>query len=220
MRLGSVNITAANSTSFVPFGAIDTPGQGETVSGTVNNWGWVLVRGSAKAYPPFGSVSVVIDGVMLGSPSLWVERADIVAVFPESIYSGVKNAVGLFTFDSRTYANGVHTISWVVTANNGLAEGIGSRYFTIQNASGAMTTAQADPFVVDSPAGRWSGPLQGRSVRTAGAIDERAPVRIATGYQPTPIATQLAGWTAFRLDALGRARRDQRRGRDRRLSRG
>ncbi len=141
VRLGSVNITAANSTSFTPFGAIDTPGQGETVSGTVNNWGWVLVRGSAKAYPPFGSVAVVIDGVMLGSPSLWVERADIVAAFPESIYSGVKNAVGHFTFDSRTYANGVHTIAWVVTANNGLAEGIGSRYFTIQNASGAMTSS-------------------------------------------------------------------------------
>ena len=188
VRLGSVNITGANSTSFVPFGAIDTPGQGETVSGTVNNWGWVLVRGSARAYPPFGSVSVVIDGVLLGSPSLWVERPDIVALFPESIYSGVRNAVGLFTFDSAAYANGVHTIAWVVTANNGLAEGVGSRFFTIQNASGAATSARVDPFVVGPPPGRSSGPLLGRSVRSAGAIDDGAPVRMSTGYRTAPSA--------------------------------
>lgn len=182
--IGSVNITAANSTSVTPFGAIDTPGQGETVGGTVNNFGWVLVRGSAKAYPPFGSVSVVIDGVVVGAPGLWVERADIVAVFPESTYSGVKNAVGLYTFDSTAYANGVHTISWVVTADNGLAEGVGSRYFTIQNANAALTTARATPFVIESPTGKWSGPLHGRSVRTAGPIDERAAVRATTGFSP------------------------------------
>ena len=197
--LGSANITAANSTSFKPFGAIDTPGQGETVSGMVNNFGWVLVRGSAKAYPPFGSVSVVVDGVVLGSPGLWVERPDIVAVFPESIYSGVKNAVGLFTFDSTAYANGVHTISWVVTANNGLAEGIGSRYFTIQNASAALTIASADPFVIESPAARHSGPLMGRSVATAALIDDRAPVRISTGYSRTGLgfSSDLIGLSRF-----------------------
>ncbi|MDQ3488165.1 MAG: hypothetical protein M3468_10590 [Acidobacteriota bacterium] len=197
VALGSVNITAANSTSFKPFGAIDTPGQGETVSGMVNNFGWVLVRGSAKAYPPFGSVSAVIDGVIVGSPGVWAERPDIVAAFPESTYSGVKNAVGLYTFDSTAYANGVHTISWVVTADNGLADGIGSRYFNIQNASAALTSASANPFVVESPSSPWAGPLLGRSVRAAGHIDDRAAVRMTRGYGRTSLASgaELHGWS-------------------------
>ncbi|HVJ26880.1 MAG TPA: Ig-like domain-containing protein [Vicinamibacterales bacterium] len=196
--LGSVNITATNSTSFKPFGAIDTPGQGETVSGIVNNFGWVLVRGTARAYPPFGSVSVVIDGVIVGSPGVWGERADIVAAFPESIYSGVKHAVGLFNFDSTAYANGVHTISWVVTANNGLADGIGSRYFSIQNASGATTGAAITPFVVETPVSGWAGPLLGRDLRTAGKIDERAAVRVSTGWRQTSLAQRtLPGWSRY-----------------------
>jgi hypothetical protein len=29
--------------------------------------------------------------------------------------------------------NGVHTISWVVTDDAGVSDGIGSRYFTVQN---------------------------------------------------------------------------------------
>jgi hypothetical protein len=37
------------------------------------------------------------------------------------------------------YADGVHTIAWVVTDNLGRASGIGSRYFTIQNGSAPVT---------------------------------------------------------------------------------
>ena len=40
--LGSRRIVAANSTSVKPFGTIDTPGQGETVSGSIVNFGWAL----------------------------------------------------------------------------------------------------------------------------------------------------------------------------------
>ncbi len=35
-------VTVANDTIAKPFGAIDTPGQGATVSGTLNNFGWAL----------------------------------------------------------------------------------------------------------------------------------------------------------------------------------
>src|SRR4029079_8918227 len=39
--LGSRTITCTNSTATAPFGAIDTPAQGETISGTAyNNFGW------------------------------------------------------------------------------------------------------------------------------------------------------------------------------------
>jgi sugar lactone lactonase YvrE len=41
--LGSKTITVDNANATKPFGAIDTPGQGETIGGTSYlNWGWVL----------------------------------------------------------------------------------------------------------------------------------------------------------------------------------
>jgi len=56
--LGTRTFTASNSTAALPFGAIDTPGQGETVSGVITNWGWALtpqpgnipVDGSTPSY--------------------------------------------------------------------------------------------------------------------------------------------------------------------------
>ena len=45
-------------------------------------------------------------------------------------HSGVGSALGVLAFDSSTLTNGVHTIAWVVTDNQGAADGVGSRYFT------------------------------------------------------------------------------------------
>jgi hypothetical protein len=54
--LGSKTIACANSLSATPFGAIDTPGQGETVGGIAYaNFGWVLAPAPAFADPPNGA---------------------------------------------------------------------------------------------------------------------------------------------------------------------
>jgi hypothetical protein len=150
-----------------PFGAIDTPEQGATVTGSHNNFGWVLVRGPAVASPALSagaSVRVVIDGVVVGSPSGWTSRGDLTALFPASTYPGVSHALGVYTFNSAAYANGVHTIAWVVTANNGQADGIGSRFFTVVNSGGALTAA-GDPFALAGPAVVTPGDDFGRSAR-------------------------------------------------------
>ena len=63
-------ITMANDTIAKPFGAIDTPGQGQTVSGTLANFGWVLTPdpGTGILMPTDGStMSVFIDGVSVGT---------------------------------------------------------------------------------------------------------------------------------------------------------
>jgi len=44
--------------------------------------------------------------------------------------------VAYFYLDTTQYENGLHTIAWSVTDNAGNTDGIGSRYFTIQNLSG------------------------------------------------------------------------------------
>jgi hypothetical protein len=144
--LGSKTITCTNSTATRPFGAIDTPAQGETVNGaTYNNFGWVLVRGPALAYPPYGTVQVVIDGIFGASPGGWTSRSDLTALFPAATYPGVTNALGVASLDTTTLTNGVHTIAWVVTADNGQADGIGSRYFTVANGSSLVGSGFTAP---------------------------------------------------------------------------
>jgi hypothetical protein len=59
-------ITMTNDTIAKPFGAVDTPAQGGTVSGTYANFGWALTPddGSGIEIPTTGSTMVVfIDGV-------------------------------------------------------------------------------------------------------------------------------------------------------------
>jgi hypothetical protein len=132
--LGTKTITCDNADSVAPFGAIDTPGQGEVVSGVVNNFGWVLSPGLRRSDPPGGgTVTVYVDGVPVGSPAGWASRDDLSALFPVSQYSGVNTALGVFALDTTKLANGLHTIAWVVTDNFGVTSGIGSRFFTVSN---------------------------------------------------------------------------------------
>jgi hypothetical protein len=140
--LGTRTITCANATANRPFGAIDTPAQGETVSGLVNNFGWVLTPGgAARADPPGGgTVTVIIDGIPVGSPAGWTLRTDLTTAFQSGNYAGLDRALGVFTFDSRTLSDGVHTIAWAVIDSDGRADGVGSRYFTVANGT-AMTAA-------------------------------------------------------------------------------
>jgi hypothetical protein len=140
--LGSRTITCDNANATRPFGAIDTPGQGELVSGTVNNFGWVLSRGKVRADPPHGgTVVVLVDGVNRGAPGGWVSRPDLTTLFPDTQYSGVANALGVFGLDTTTLLNGVHTIAWIVTDDQSGQDGVGSRFFTVSNGSGLV----ADP---------------------------------------------------------------------------
>ena len=145
VELGTKTITCANDTATRPFGAIDTPGQGETVSGSsVANFGWVLSRGPALAFPPNGTVQILVDGAFLPqSPVGWTSRADLTMLFPAATYPGVANALGLAAIDSTTLANGVHTIAWIVTANNLEADGIGSRFFSVANGTGGGSVTSA-----------------------------------------------------------------------------
>ncbi|UCH97571.1 MAG: hypothetical protein JSV88_12175, partial [Candidatus Aminicenantes bacterium] len=141
--LGVKTITVDNANAIKPFGAIDTPGQGGTTSGSsFINWGWVLTP-RPNSIPTNGStINVWIDGVNLGHPIYNIYRSDIANLFPG--YANSNGAVGYFYLDTTAYENGVHTIQWTATDNGGNTDGIGSRYFTIQNTGGgAARTAQS-----------------------------------------------------------------------------
>lgn len=76
----------------------------------------------------------------MGGPVYNQYRPDVAALFPG--YNNTNGAGGLFHLDTTPYENGVHTISWTVEDNGGNAEGIGSRYFLIQNTGSSNRTKQ------------------------------------------------------------------------------
>ncbi|MCP5049979.1 MAG: hypothetical protein GY940_22620, partial [bacterium] len=132
----SKSITCDNANAVKPFGAIDTPTQGGTASGSAFlNWGWALTP-QPNSIPTDGStIDVWVDGVNLGHPVYNIYRSDIASLFPA--YANSNGAVGYYYLDTTGYANGVHTIQWTVTDNKGNSDGIGSRYFSITNPLGA-----------------------------------------------------------------------------------
>lgn len=172
--LGRRTITCANNSATQPFGAIDTPTPGQTIAGSVfNNFGWVLSRGKRADVPGGGTVNVVIDGAVVGSPVGWSGRSDLAALFPASLYPGIGNAVGVYTFDTTTLTNGMHTMAWVVIDNQGGAAGVGSRYFRVFNSTATSLTLAPQSMA-----------LQALTLESelGGATRERAAVPARRGY--------------------------------------
>ena len=174
--LGSRIIIAQNATATEPFGAIDTPGQGETIAGSsYANFGWVLSRVRRADPPGGGAVTVFIDGVAVGSPGGWASRPDLSALFPG--YPGINNALGVYTINTLAYANGLHTIAWVVTDNGGVTSGVGSRFFSVFNpGAGSATSA------LFGAAMRPPGPDLGRRVEDLGGRAVTTPVAVREGF--------------------------------------
>jgi len=140
-------ITCTNASATKPFGTIDTPGQGETISGAdYVNFGWALTppAGGSFVIPTNGStITVIIDGAPVGQPTYNQLRNDIATLFPG--YTNSNGAVGFFHLNTTQFANGVHAISWNVFDNAGRGEGLGSRYFTIANSRSASAPQNSSP---------------------------------------------------------------------------
>ena len=138
VTLGSKTIAIDNANAVKPFGAIDTPTQGGIASGSsFTNWGWVLTP-QPNSIPTDGStINVFVDGVNIGNPNYNNYRGDIATLFPG--YANSYGAAGYFSLDTTAYNNGVHTIFWIATDSGGNADGIGSRYFAIQNSGSSRS---------------------------------------------------------------------------------
>ena len=182
--LGSKTITCDNANAVKPFGAIDTPAQGGTASGKFSmNWGWVLTP-QPNHIPTNGStINVYIDGVSEGHPTYNLYREDIASLFPG--YANSNNAVGYFNLDATDFDNGVHTISWTATDSGGNSDGIGSRYFAIQN-TGSDTDRRGEP-----PCSPKFTPCSAKSAAWTPNPDRYGAVGVLKGYRedtaPQPV---------------------------------
>jgi hypothetical protein len=132
ITLGTKSIICDNANATKPFGALDSPAPGGTMSGIS-----ALVQGWALTPPPNNialdgsSIDVYVDGLFLGHPTYNIFRADIASLFPG--YLNSQGAHGYFYLDTTLFENGTHTIQWVAGDDAGNSDGIGSRYFNILN---------------------------------------------------------------------------------------
>ena len=115
--------------------------------------------------PADGStIHVIVDGVNLGNPVYNIYRSDIAGFFPD--YTNSSGAAAYFDLDTTAYDNGLHTIAWSVTDNAGNTDGIGSRYFTIQNSS----NNRQGKITMNTAGHQWD------------AVDVNRPVNFKKGY--------------------------------------
>jgi len=173
VTLGTKTIYCDNANAVKPFGAIDTPTQGGTASGaSFINWGWALTP-QPNYIPTDGStINVYVDGMNLGHPIYNIYREDLATLFPG--YANKNGAAGYFYLDTTAYENGLHTIQWTATDNAGNTDGIGSRYFTIQNTG----SGSDEPL---SSNHQWS--VENKEL-TGIPVDDsyNEPIRFKTGY--------------------------------------
>ncbi|HEY6390477.1 MAG TPA: SBBP repeat-containing protein [Bryobacteraceae bacterium] len=184
--LGTKTITVDNAHAAKPFGTIDTPSQGGTISGSDSvNFGWALTP-QPGIIPINGStITVVIDGVPVGNPTYNQFRSDIANLFPG--YANSMGAVGFFHINTTTLANGVHTISWNVFDNLNRGEGLGSRYFNVLNTGGGGSVAAED--VIDESVAK-------EGVRVLHGLD--------VNRRPDPIAADADGGYSVTMEEVGR----------------
>ena len=131
--LGTRTITCNNQNAVKPFGAIDLPAPGGIASGSnYFNSGWVLTP-QPNHIPADGStINVYVDGVNVGHVQYNVYNEEVAGLFPD--YANSNGAGGYYYLDTTAYDDGVHSIYWTAMDSSGNTHGIGSRYFTIQNA--------------------------------------------------------------------------------------
>jgi hypothetical protein len=181
VTLGTKRITVDNATAFKPFGAIDSPSQGGIASGSnYRNWGWVLTP-PPNMIPNNGStINVWVDGINLGHPAYNIHRSDISSLFPG--YANSNGPGGYFDFDTTAFNNGVHTIQWTASDSGGNSDGIGSRYFTIQNTGSSQSTLTAT---------QNTTALRYRDL-TDVPISSNEPVIFKKGYNDSDIAEDIS----------------------------
>ncbi|MBL0156488.1 MAG: hypothetical protein IPP47_05225 [Bryobacterales bacterium] len=130
-KLGSKTITVDNLHSVKPFGAIDAPAPGQTVSGLFANSGWALTPQPARIPLDGSTVWVNVDGINIANALFGQLRPDVASIFPG--YANSNSSAGQYLLDTTAFSNTMHTMAWIVYDNLGHGDGIGSRFFHILN---------------------------------------------------------------------------------------
>jgi hypothetical protein len=125
---------------------------------------------------PATGVQVSIDSGPLQPVTFGAARSDIAGAFPG--LSNTAGAGGSFVFDTTALTNGTHTIGWLVTDDCNRADGIGSRFFTVNN--GSLTAAYDYQAEGTRPAEAF------KAEGTRQKVESAEPITVARGYGELP----------------------------------
>lgn len=129
--LGYKNIIGNNAQSQKPFGAIDTPKPGESISGVYAIQGWALTPLPNKIPEDGSTLKIFIDEKDIGNADYNLYRADIASLFPE--YLNSNGALVYFELNTKSFNDGVHKLEFLAIDNAGNFGSIGSRYIKFDN---------------------------------------------------------------------------------------
>ncbi len=180
VTLGSKTITCDNAHATLPFGTLDTPEQGGMTSGnSYVNFGWALTPQPGEVPKNGSTITVWVDGAPVGHPTYDQYRSDIATLFPG--YANSDGAVGFFYLNPSTLAEGAHSIAWSVEDSLGRLDGIGSRYFSVEHASGGVGGEGIGAGFVGATRASPSAEIC-QSNQDKIAVDTPIPLRVRRGF--------------------------------------
>jgi hypothetical protein len=102
--------TQETATPFPPFGFLDAPQTGDTISGTS-----ATLSGWTFGTSPISDVQILVDGTVIGSATYGLSRPDVAAAYP-----GQSDNTGFqYSLDTTRFSNGQHSIVVKVTDTSG-----------------------------------------------------------------------------------------------------
>lgn len=108
----------AGGAAAQPFGAIDSPTEGQTVSGVVRVSGFVLDMRAV------GKIEVLVDDAVVNAAQMNLPRIDLLEIFPPYAGSPTSQPGFLTSFLAGNYSNGQHTVKIRVTESDSQAQTI------------------------------------------------------------------------------------------------
>ena len=108
----------ARGASAQPFGAIDSPTDGQTVSGVVRVSGFVLDLHAVS------NIDLLVDGALVNHAQLNLPRVDVLEIFPTYYGSPTAQPGYLTSFLAGNFSDGPHSVSIRVTESDSQAQTI------------------------------------------------------------------------------------------------
>ncbi len=108
----------ARGASAQPFGAIDTPTDGQTVSGIVRVSGFVLDMHAVS------NIDLLVDGDLVNSAQMNLPRVDVLEIFPTYAGSPTAQPGYITSFLAGNFSDGPHSVAIRVTESDTQAQTI------------------------------------------------------------------------------------------------
>ena len=188
--LAFCGLLAARGAEAQGFGYIDTPKDGQVVSGVVTVSGW------AVDFRTVDKVELFVDGVFVNRADLSLPRTDVFTLFPQYSLSPNPNPGWITSFLARLFTNGPHSVSVKVTLSDQSSFTLGPLTVTVNNSIG-----QAPLGFIDVPGPKNFAGASGSFPVLGWAIDDvsvdHIDFKVDGGIVATAIGHGLPGSTAL-----------------------